>query len=91
VAVVRAGVIQQVGSPEELHDRPVNLFVAGFIGSPTPAPPTCRLRGISWWPAWIPPAAPARARSSSCGSTPQPRLAHGSGKTADTLREFRNG
>jgi multiple sugar transport system ATP-binding protein len=34
VAVMRAGVIQQVGSPEELYERPRNLFVAGFIGSP---------------------------------------------------------
>ena len=34
VAVMRAGVIQQVGTPEELYQRPANLFVAGFIGSP---------------------------------------------------------
>ncbi len=35
VAVMRAGVIQQVGSPQTLYDEPVNLFVAGFIGSPS--------------------------------------------------------
>ncbi len=35
VAVMRAGVLQQVGSPEELYERPKNLFVAGFIGSPS--------------------------------------------------------
>ncbi len=35
VAVMRAGVVQQVGPPEELYDTPVNLFVAGFIGSPS--------------------------------------------------------
>jgi multiple sugar transport system ATP-binding protein len=34
VAVMRAGILQQVGSPEELYSRPTNLFVAGFIGSP---------------------------------------------------------
>src|SRR6202012_4838029 len=34
VAVMRAGVLQQVGAPQELYDRPNNLFVAGFIGSP---------------------------------------------------------
>src|SRR3954467_2480929 len=34
VAVMRAGVLQQVGPPQELYDNPVNLFVAGFIGSP---------------------------------------------------------
>src|SRR3954452_10629369 len=34
VAVMRAGMLQQVGAPQELYDDPVNLFVAGFIGSP---------------------------------------------------------
>jgi multiple sugar transport system ATP-binding protein len=34
VAVMRAGALQQVGSPMELYTKPINLFVAGFIGSP---------------------------------------------------------
>jgi multiple sugar transport system ATP-binding protein len=34
VAVLRNGVLQQVSSPQELYDRPFNLFVAEFIGSP---------------------------------------------------------
>jgi multiple sugar transport system ATP-binding protein len=34
VAVMRLGLLQQVGSPKELYDTPNNLFVAGFIGSP---------------------------------------------------------
>jgi multiple sugar transport system ATP-binding protein len=34
VAVMRSGVLQQVGAPTELYDDPANLFVAGFIGSP---------------------------------------------------------
>jgi multiple sugar transport system ATP-binding protein len=34
VAVMRAGALQQVGRPTELYSKPVNLFVAGFIGSP---------------------------------------------------------
>jgi len=34
VAVLRKGMLQQVGSPKELFAKPVNLFVAGFIGSP---------------------------------------------------------
>jgi multiple sugar transport system ATP-binding protein len=34
VAVMRAGKIQQVGPPQELYRNPLNLFVAGFIGSP---------------------------------------------------------
>ena len=34
VAVMRAGVVQQVGTPRELYENPANLFVAGFMGSP---------------------------------------------------------
>ena len=34
VAVMRKGEIQQVAPPQELYERPVNLFVGGFIGSP---------------------------------------------------------
>jgi len=34
VAVMRKGELQQVAAPQELYDNPVNLFVAGFIGSP---------------------------------------------------------
>jgi multiple sugar transport system ATP-binding protein len=35
VAVMRAGVLQQLGTPRSLYDAPANLFVAGFIGTPT--------------------------------------------------------
>src|SRR4051794_7485468 len=35
VAVMRAGLIQQVDAPATLYDDPINLFVAGFIGSPS--------------------------------------------------------
>jgi multiple sugar transport system ATP-binding protein len=34
VAVMRKGLLQQVARPQELYEHPVNLFVAGFIGSP---------------------------------------------------------
>jgi len=34
VVVMNKGVVQQVGSPTEIYDRPANTFVAGFIGSP---------------------------------------------------------
>jgi multiple sugar transport system ATP-binding protein len=34
VCLLRKGLIQQVGTPRELYNSPVNLFVAGFIGSP---------------------------------------------------------
>jgi multiple sugar transport system ATP-binding protein len=35
VAVLQGGVLQQVAAPQELYSRPANLFVAGFIGSPS--------------------------------------------------------
>jgi multiple sugar transport system ATP-binding protein len=35
VAVMRAGIIQQVDAPSTLYEDPINLFVAGFIGSPS--------------------------------------------------------
>jgi multiple sugar transport system ATP-binding protein len=42
IAVMNLGVLQQVGTPEELYENPANTFVAGFIGSPAmnlvPAP-----------------------------------------------------
>ena len=34
IAVMRAGVIEQIGTPGDLYERPANLYVAGFIGSP---------------------------------------------------------
>ena len=35
IAVIKLGKLQQVGAPTELYDRPANVFVAGFIGSPS--------------------------------------------------------
>src|SRR5438477_2380787 len=34
IAVMSGGSVQQIGSPDEIYDRPANMFVAGFIGSP---------------------------------------------------------
>ena len=35
IVVMNTGVIEQIGTPDELYEHPVNLFVAGFIGSPS--------------------------------------------------------
>ena len=35
IAVMKKGVLQQIGTPEELYTRPANVFVATFIGSPS--------------------------------------------------------
>ncbi len=34
IVVMKAGVVQQIGKPQEVYDRPVNLFVAKFLGTP---------------------------------------------------------
>jgi multiple sugar transport system ATP-binding protein len=47
VAVMRSGVLQQVGSPADLYGDPINLFVAGFIGSPAMNFMPAKLRGDS--------------------------------------------
>ena len=45
IAVLNKGVLQQVDTPENVYDHPVNRFVAGFIGSPTMNFLDCRLTG----------------------------------------------
>lgn len=35
IVVLHDGIVEQIGSPLELYDRPANTFVAGFIGSPS--------------------------------------------------------
>jgi multiple sugar transport system ATP-binding protein len=35
IAIMNAGILQQVGTPGDVYDHPANLFVAGFIGNPT--------------------------------------------------------
>jgi multiple sugar transport system ATP-binding protein len=46
VVVMHSGVAQQIGTPDELYERPANLFVAGFIGSPA----------MNFFPATLTPA-----------------------------------
>ncbi|MHB9094013.1 MAG: ABC transporter ATP-binding protein [Eubacteriales bacterium] len=43
IVVMKDGVIQQVAAPQEIYDKPVNVFVAGFIGSPTMNFINCRV------------------------------------------------
>ncbi len=46
IVVLRAGRVEQIGSPQELYDRPANTFVAGFIGSPKMNFMRARIRGV---------------------------------------------
>jgi multiple sugar transport system ATP-binding protein len=61
VAVLREGRVQQTGAPREVYERPVNRWVAGFVGSPRINLLACRAEGDrlvgdgGWtlpWPAW---------------------------------------
>jgi multiple sugar transport system ATP-binding protein len=47
IAVMKDGLLQQVGSPQELYDHPDNVFVAGFIGSPSMNFATVRKQGAT--------------------------------------------
>ena len=38
IAVMKGGVLQQLGTPYEIYNRPANTFVAGFMGSPAHEP-----------------------------------------------------
>jgi len=63
LAVLSGGCIQQCGPPDEVYARPANLFVAGFLGSPTmnfiparveqKAPPVIMLNGVTIRPAGV--------------------------------------
>ncbi|GGC95622.1 ABC transporter ATP-binding protein [Undibacterium terreum] len=43
IAVMKDGVVQQLGTPQDIYDNPANLFVAGFIGSPSMNFINCKL------------------------------------------------
>jgi len=66
VAVLRKGVLQQVGSPRELYEEPANLFVAGFIGSPS----------MNFLPATIEKAADGTHLDTPLGRFPMPEKGH---------------
>jgi len=63
IAVMNEGVVQQVGTPVELYERPANLFVASFLAPPT----SCRARSSD--PA---PSGPIAWASFACRSRPPP-------------------
>ena len=62
VAVLKKGELQQVASPRELYEQPINLFVAGFIGSPS----------MNFLPATLKEAAGGAVLSSPIGDIPVP-------------------
>ena len=88
VAILRDGVLQQLGNPEEIYDNPVDAFVAGFIGSPSMNLITARwmararLRHAPQVPAPVIGARPglaAYAGRRSCSASGPGFRAHGDG------------
>jgi multiple sugar transport system ATP-binding protein len=49
IVVMHEGVVEQIGAPLEVYDRPDNLFVAGFIGSPAMNFLKGTIRGDAWF------------------------------------------
>jgi multiple sugar transport system ATP-binding protein len=75
VAVMRAGIIQQVDTPKVLYEDPINLFVAGFIGSPAMNFIPARLEEgkirLPFGDAPIPPGVDAKKRDVIAGIRPE--------------------
>ncbi|MEJ8821187.1 sn-glycerol-3-phosphate ABC transporter ATP-binding protein UgpC [Variovorax humicola] len=76
IVVLNAGRVEQVGAPLELFDRPANLFVAGFIGSPAMnfIPGRCTSEGYAAAGGLLlpmPEAAAHAGRESVCGVRPE--------------------
>jgi len=63
IAIMNGGILQQVGTPGDIYDHPANLFVAGFIGTPTmnfvPAEATNGSAKASGFELKLPQAVPA--------------------------------
>jgi multiple sugar transport system ATP-binding protein len=75
VAVMRAGIIQQVDTPKTLYEDPINLFVAGFIGSPAMNFVPARLEDgkvkLPFGDAPIPPGVKSERRDVVAGIRPE--------------------
>ncbi|HEX4461986.1 MAG TPA: ABC transporter ATP-binding protein [Polyangia bacterium] len=85
IAVMKDGVIQQVGTPRDIYDRPANTFVAAFIGSPSMCFLPCTLElfggklGVTlasastrrFWPLPSPPAAAQAGQRVIVGVRPE--------------------
>lgn len=92
IVVMHDGIVEQIGAPLELYDRPANLFVAGFIGSPPMNLVPVQVDGdgivkaTDGTPLEISPLdvpAPVRGRSVIMGMRPEHMLLNTRGLTAE--------
>jgi multiple sugar transport system ATP-binding protein len=93
IAIMRDGVVQQLAPPEEIYERPANMYVAGFIGSPSMnflrgrlEPGTTelgvRLSAGAWLPLPQPPRAAQSGQEVTLGIRPEAvTLANGSDRS----------
>ena len=81
VVVLRDGIIEQVGTPLELYDRPANQFVAQFIGTPQ-----MNVSPLAQMPAVVRDRAPAGAVGGSLGLRPESVTLHRAGEGAMNAR-----
>ena len=72
MAVMQGGVLQQYAPPAEVFDHPANVFVAGFVGSPSMNLIPCRLDGgAAQGEGWRLPLSGALARRAQAAATPE--------------------
>jgi multiple sugar transport system ATP-binding protein len=91
VAVMKAGILQEVGDPQYLYDNPANIFVAGFIGSPPmnmAIGKVVRDDGNAWPCGWARPPSASTRRSSRRGR-PWPGTCPGRSRSGSTARTWR--
>ncbi len=92
IAVMNKGVLQQIDTPQNLYDRPDNLFVAGFIGSPAMNFFPAKLRKDGGKPdrGWrlLHGESPARPDSDLYALRRQGRSSSASARKTSTTREF---
>jgi len=88
VAVLRDGVLQQCAAPRELYDRPANVFVAGFIGSPAMNLSTRPLAedGVRLGDLPVPVSVAAELREVTLGVRPESLRLVGEGEPAFVLK-----
>ena len=93
IAVLKDGLLMQVGTPQELYDTPANVFVAGFIGSPAMNIIEAPLvdGGRSAWATRPSPLPAAAAAGAGRARTHQRRAGHAPGGPADHRRRRRPG
>ena len=85
IVILRSGRMEQVGSPMELYHRPVNAFVAGFIGSPRMNILPTSITAVTDHTVTValPAARPCLCRSAARKSRPRPRFARYAAGTSD--------